>query len=895
VLDTDEAIAVVGLSVRLPGIADIDRFWLSLVAGRGPVPPAQPPAADTGLDPGLFGLTASEVDGWDRRTRLLLAAVHAAVESAGYDPGRLPAAVGVFAAADDLDGPGVDRLRFAATAAAYALDLRGPSLTVGSGALAALHLAGQSLRAGDCDAALAGGVSAGGAGAVLLKRLPDALADHDHVSAVIRGTVVNCDGGHGRVDAVAEALATDPAYVEVDGRDVAALVAAAGPRPCGVGSVAAGLGPLGTVAGLAGFVKTVLALEREQLPASAPVPMPDDGPLRRVDRLAPWPRDPGRPRRAAVVSFGVGGSDAHAVVEEAPSWRYTPHVEQPRVVAWSARTAAAEKAVRHRLATFFVERGEEVFADAVATLQYGRAAHSARAAAVCTGALDAAAVLGAIDCARVVTAAAAEPVVLRFPGQGSPYAARELYAGVPAFARIFDGWLDRLDGPDRRGRDRWLAAGDPDDPVLLFAVEAALGQFWLEAGVRPAAVTGDGVGALAAAAVAEVLVPADAAELVPAVVRGTDLEDALAGVATKPPSIPVRSAVTGREITPEQAGQPDFWARELTAPAPAADAAVPVAPAGTRALLETAARLWTAGHDIAWEVVGQEPLRHRVALPPYPADAEVRVPIWPLTAALRGGTARSGPAANLFDVLTVGPGPLVVAFPYAGASGRAFQRVRRYLPEGCGLALVDLPGHGRRMGEPCLRDVDAVIAELLDALPALPDRRLVLLGYSLGGSFAFELAGRLVSAGTPVEGVVVCGTRAPQTGVGHPPVAHRPAGEPFLRAAVEIGVAAPEMLELPDLTDAFAGPLQADLSIVESFPHHPRRPPLQVPVCVIGLRSDPLVPEPSLRAWDDVCAHPPRHLRVDGGHLAIHEREREFGEAVGCAVAHVLGARVPLR
>jgi surfactin synthase thioesterase subunit len=235
-----------------------------------------------------------------------------------------------------------------------------------------------------------------------------------------------------------------------------------------------------------------------------------------------------------------------------------------------------------------------------------------------------------------------------------------------------------------------------------------------------------------------------------------------------------------------------------------------------------------------------------------------------------------------------GPGPVVVAIPYAGGSGRAFRPLHRYLPQDCGLALVDLPGHGRRMGEACLRDADAVVNELLDALRALPVTRVVLLGYSLGGWLAYELAARLTEAGAAPEGLVVCGSRAPQTGMGHPPLAHLPAGDPFLRAAVDLGLAAREMLELPGLADSFAAALHADLSIVESYRYR-RRSPLPVPVSVVGFHADWLVPEPALRAWDELCHYPPLHRRFDGGHLALHEREREFGEAVRAGVDHVLG------
>jgi surfactin synthase thioesterase subunit len=241
------------------------------------------------------------------------------------------------------------------------------------------------------------------------------------------------------------------------------------------------------------------------------------------------------------------------------------------------------------------------------------------------------------------------------------------------------------------------------------------------------------------------------------------------------------------------------------------------------------------------------------------------------------------------DVLNADAGgPVVVALPYAGAAGRAFRPLQRHLPPDCALAPVDLPGHGRRLGEACLRDADTVVGGLLDAVGTLETDRLVLLGYSMGGWLAYELAARLTEEGTPPAGVIVCGTRAPQTGIGHPPVAHLPPGETFLREAVATGLAAPAMLEVPGLADLFATALHADLKIVETFRLR-RRPPLAVPACVVGFDADWMVPEPSLRAWAEVFAHPPLQRRVVGGHLGMHEREREFGEAVRAGVDHVLG------
>jgi surfactin synthase thioesterase subunit len=246
----------------------------------------------------------------------------------------------------------------------------------------------------------------------------------------------------------------------------------------------------------------------------------------------------------------------------------------------------------------------------------------------------------------------------------------------------------------------------------------------------------------------------------------------------------------------------------------------------------------------------------------------------------------------LFDVVEAPPSPtapLVVALPYTGAGGRALAALHRRLPTGCGLALVDLPGHGRLLGEPCVSDPDVLVEELTRELAQLPNP-LILVGYSLGGRLAYEAAIGLTEHGSAPLGLVLCGARAPSAGVGRPAVAHLPAGEPFLRVAVDLGVAAPEMLEEPLLAETFAAVLQADLTMVESFTHR-FGPPLPIPVCVLGFTGDWLAPEPSLRAWDRArlaCA--PLHLRIDGGHLAVHERERDFADAVRLGLDHVLGA-----
>ncbi|WP_406071880.1 type I polyketide synthase [Streptomyces sp. NBC_01020] len=573
------------------------------------------------FDAGLFSMTPREAQTCDPQIRLFLETAHAAIENAGYDPTTISAGTGVFASAgaplyhehhlrpqkDALGFPLADVSTlnlggYIATMASYKLNLHGPSMTVQtacSSTLVALHLACQSLRTGDCDTALVGGASidfpyghgylwseggvqsrsghcrpfdaaadgtvfGGGACAVLLKRLPDALADHDHIRAVIRGSAINNDGSDkvsfGAPSAaaqravVSEALAVadvrpgDISYVEAHGTgtvvgdpiEISALTdaftsLAEEPLPvgsCSLGSVKGNIGHLGPVAGLAGFIKAVLALEHEQLPPSINYRSPNPrlglgSSLFRVqDRLTAWPRDPRQPRRAGVSSMGIGGSNAHVVLEEPPAVPAALHQGEPRLVVWSSPTAEAERAVRAGLADAFLQLGEEVFADAVATLQHGRRTHPVRAAAVCVGAHDAATTMTAAETGRILVSrrprTSPPSVCLLFPGQGSQHVemAHGLYRSVPGFARAFDEWLDRLDAPDLPLRDCWRGAAGLDitgtslAQPLLFAAELALAQMWQQAGVRPAALLGHSLGELAAATVAGILEPDAAATLV---------------------------------------------------------------------------------------------------------------------------------------------------------------------------------------------------------------------------------------------------------------------------------------------------------------------------------------------------------------------------------------------
>lgn len=231
-----------------------------------------------------------------------------------------------------------------------------------------------------------------------------------------------------------------------------------------------------------------------------------------------------------------------------------------------------------------------------------------------------------------------------------------------------------------------------------------------------------------------------------------------------------------------------------------------------------------------------------------------------------------------------GPGEperVLLALPYAGGSGRAFRPWVSSLPVGWALATVELPGHGRRLNETCLATADEVVDAILCELHVLPTAPLSILGYSLGGLLAFELAFALTATGTPPASLVVCACRAPHTGAGHPPVALLPPGPEFLQRAVEYGLAAPEMLTVPALGEQFGGALHCDLAMAEAYrARHRLREPLRVPVCVVGALDDHLCPPPSMLAWAALTYRPPLHLWVSGSHMAIEEDPDQVGRTV---------------
>jgi acyl transferase domain-containing protein/acyl carrier protein len=583
-------------------------------------------------DAGFFGLTPREAELLDPQQRLFLECAFEAIEAAGYDPEAYPGPVGVYAGVGlnsyllnnlyphrDLmqSASGFEVMLgndkdFAATRVAYKLNLKGPAITVQtacSTSLVAVHLAVQGLLSGECDAALAGGASVripqttgywyrdgmilspdghcrafdaeargtvggNGVGAVLLKRLADALEDGDPIFAVVKGSAVNNDGARkvgytapgsaGQEAVIREALAVaavEPdtlGYVEAHGTGTAlgdpveidALCRVFRARTerrgfCAVGSVKTNLGHLDTAAGIAGFIKTVLALHHGRIPPSLhyrnPNPAIDfaGSPFFVNTEARPFGQ---RPRRAGVSSFGIGGTNAHAVLEEAPFREPSGPSRDWQLLPLSARTGPALERAAARLADHLRAHPELPLADAAYTLGVGRKGFDRRQAWVCRDAAEAAAVLSDFRAEASGPEAGPCPVAFLFPGQGSQYPGmgRELYRNEPPFRDLIDHCagllrphLD-LDLQDllypaetaRAEAEARLAETRYAQPAL-FVVGYALARLWMDWGVRPDALLGHSVGEYAAACLAGVFSLEDALAVV--ALRGRLMQDTPGG------------------------------------------------------------------------------------------------------------------------------------------------------------------------------------------------------------------------------------------------------------------------------------------------------------------------------------------------------------------------------
>ncbi|NEP88106.1 MAG: SDR family NAD(P)-dependent oxidoreductase [Okeania sp. SIO2C2] len=644
----DSAIAIIGISGRFPKAKDIDIFWKNLQEGVESIEFfSEEELLKEGIDPTLLkkqnyvkaGTVISDIDLFDAnffnynpreaeiidpQQRLFLESAVEALEVAGYDSQTYSGAIGVYAGLSESSYarnniyPHLENFEpgnayqfllgnshdFLSTRVSYKLNLTGPSITVQtacSTSLVAVHLACQSLLSGECDMALAGGVSihvpqktgylhqegmilspdghcrsfdakakgtlaGSGLGILVLKRLEDAIADGDYIYAQIKGSAINNDGSskvgytapsiEGQAGAISEAQSIadiDPetiSYIEAHGTatplgdpiEVAALTKVFRGSTekkgfCAIGSLKTNMGHLDAAAGVAGLIKTVLALKHKKIPPSlnfeTPNPTIDfaNSPFYVNTTLSEWNTN-GTPRRAGVSSFGIGGTNAHVVLEEAPILEQSSKSRNWQLLMLSAKTNSALETATTNLATHLKQHPEINLADVAYTLQVGRTAFEYRRMLVCQDIDDALKALSTPETQPVLThyqQLTKRPVVFMFSGQGAQYVnmAQELYQTESTFSAQVDSCSELL--IPHLGVDlRHILYPQPEEietatlqlkqtgiaQSAIFVVSYALAILWQEWGVSPQATIGHSIGEYVAATLAGVFSLEDALALV---------------------------------------------------------------------------------------------------------------------------------------------------------------------------------------------------------------------------------------------------------------------------------------------------------------------------------------------------------------------------------------------
>jgi len=762
-----EPIAVVGMACRFPGGATTPRrFWTLLAQGVDAIddPPAGRWPVDAFLDPdpnaigkaytlkggylrepidgfdhAFFKIAPKEAPHVDPQQRLLLETSWEALEDAGLPPSSLfgaPAGVFVGICNNDysqaswrsgdtrkIDTYSLTGSAFSVAAGrlSYFYGFEGPSFPVDtacSSALIALHLACQSLRARECNLALAAGVNliltpeahigfcrlgvlapdgrcktfdaaangyarSEGCGTVALKRLSDAVADDDRIWAVVRGTAVNQDGrsngltapnGLAQERAIRAALrqaGADPADIDCieahgtgtmlgDPVEVEALGRVFAPdrpadRPLYLGSVKTNIGHLEAAAGMAGLIKVILSLNEGAIPRHLhfqnPNPRVDWAalPFRTPLETTPWPAGK-RPRMAGLSAFGFGGSNAHAVIGEAPAAaaRDERARRAPAIFTLSARTPAALTELARRAgASLSLER--EPLADLTFTAQRGRDHFECRLAAPIADrqALRAALTAFADGApAKGLHSGSAEKqpkIALRFPAHSASSPKMTAWLdGEPAARRALERCAEMLKDEAAHPSMAWLAHCESSSPRLKrlahFVTAYALAELWRDWGVRPALLVAAGPGEWAAATFAGALNLEDGLALAAADPVERVGQAATMDVAT--PRIPLLVSSCGMLTSAEDMaawlpraarlddveenadldlkGAVDLAIRLGPANADDADVASLETGGGRGALDRCLGALYAAGVDLNWRRISPDGSGRKASLPFYP-------------------------------------------------------------------------------------------------------------------------------------------------------------------------------------------------------------------------------------------------------------------------------------
>lgn len=644
VTDTNESIAIVGMGCRFPGAQNVNEFWKLLVDGvdaisevtkdrwdidalydPDPGAPGKVVTKSGGFikdvdkfDASFFGISPREANRMDPQQRLAMEVSWETLEDAGYAPSKLGGSdTGIFVGVSNNDysnllngdiknidtytGTG-NAFSIVANRLSYFYDFRGPSLSVDtacSSSLVAIHQAVKSLRSGETNMALAGGVNlvlspeititfsharlmspdgrcktfdAGangysrgeGCGFVALKRLSDAERDGDRIYAVIRGSAVNQDGrsngitapnGLAQQDVIRRALrdanveAGDINYIEAHGTgtilgdpiEVKAIAAVMQDRskedPCLLGSVKTNIGHLESAAGIAGVIKTALALNHKYIPKHLhfkhinPHILIEDMPIEITSEARDWANGE-KTRRAGVSSFGFGGTNSHIILEEFASVDKVEEHDRPaHVLTLSSKTEDGLVDQAGAYKSYFKTTSDNL-GNSCYTANTGRDHFKYRLAVVAPDNNEMADKLAGIsagqflgNCVQGSSKYTAHKIAFLFTGQGSQYInmGKSLYETNA----IFRNALDRCNEISKTFLDQPILSvmfGEHESLIhettytqpALFTIEYGLAVLWQKWGIAPDYVMGHSIGELVAAHFAGVFELEDAFKLVAA-------------------------------------------------------------------------------------------------------------------------------------------------------------------------------------------------------------------------------------------------------------------------------------------------------------------------------------------------------------------------------------------